>query len=52
MSSRMELGVDNWRWAGIPIYIRTGKRLPLRATEVTMVFQRPPHLPFAGRLSP
>ncbi len=47
----MRLGVDNWRWAGVPIYIRTGKRLPQRATEISMVFQRPPHLPFAGRLS-
>ncbi len=45
------LYVDNWRWAGVPIYIRTGKRLQKRITEVSMVFQRPPHLPFAGRLS-
>jgi glucose-6-phosphate 1-dehydrogenase len=47
----MRLDVDNWRWAGVPIYIRTGKRLPHRATAVSMVFQRPPHLPFAGKLS-
>ncbi|HWD24816.1 MAG TPA: glucose-6-phosphate dehydrogenase [Acidimicrobiales bacterium] len=47
----MRLGVDNWRWAGVPIFIRTGKRLPKRATEISIVFQRPPHLPFAGRLS-
>jgi glucose-6-phosphate 1-dehydrogenase len=47
----MRLNVDNWRWAGVPIYVRTGKRLPRRATEVSMVFQRPPHLPFAGKLS-
>jgi glucose-6-phosphate 1-dehydrogenase len=47
----MQLQVDNWRWAGVPIFIRTGKRLAQRATEVTMVFQRPPHLPFAGALA-
>jgi glucose-6-phosphate 1-dehydrogenase len=47
----MRFAVDNWRWAGVPIFIRTGKRLPRRATEVSMVFQRPPHLPFAGTLS-
>lgn len=45
------LYVDNWRWAGVPMYVRTGKRLAKRITEVSMVFQRPPHLPFAGRLS-
>jgi glucose-6-phosphate 1-dehydrogenase len=46
----MRLSVDNWRWAGVPVYIRTGKRLAKRSTEVVMVFQRPPHLPFAGKL--
>lgn len=46
----MRLSVDNWRWAGIPVYLRTGKRLTKRATEVTMVFQRAPHLPFSGKL--
>ena len=43
--------VDNWRWAGVPIFVRTGKRLRHRQTEVRMVFQRPPHLPFAGKLA-
>ena len=47
----MKLAVDNWRWAGVPIYIRTGKRLPKRATEVTMQFQRVPHLAFGGALT-
>jgi glucose-6-phosphate 1-dehydrogenase len=46
----MRLSVDNWRWAGVPLFIRTGKRLAKRSTEVVMVFQRPPHLPFAGKL--
>jgi glucose-6-phosphate 1-dehydrogenase len=45
------LAVDNWRWAGVPIFIRTGKRLAKRSTEFSMFFQRPPHLPFAGALS-
>ena len=35
--------MDNWRWAGVPFYIRTGKRLPKRITEVVLQFQRPPH---------
>jgi len=47
----MRLSVDNWRWAGVPVFIRTGKRLAKRSTEVVMVFQRPPHLPFAGKLT-
>jgi glucose-6-phosphate 1-dehydrogenase len=47
----MRLRIDNWRWAGVPVYVRTGKRLAKRATEVTMAFQPVPHLPFAGQLS-
>jgi glucose-6-phosphate 1-dehydrogenase len=42
----MRLEVDNWRWAGVPIYIRTGKRLPKRVTEVALQFQKVPHLAF------
>jgi glucose-6-phosphate 1-dehydrogenase len=42
----MRLHVNNWRWAGVPIYIRTGKRLPKRVTEVVITFQGVPHLPF------
>jgi glucose-6-phosphate 1-dehydrogenase len=38
--------IDNWRWAGVPFYIRTGKQLPARATEVALEFKRVPHLPF------
>ena len=44
----MRLHVDNWRWAGVPVYIRTGKRLPKRVTEVAMQFQRVPHLAFSA----
>ncbi|HEU5063686.1 MAG TPA: glucose-6-phosphate dehydrogenase, partial [Solirubrobacterales bacterium] len=38
----LELEIDNWRWSGVPIFIRTGKRLPVKASEVTVVFKRPP----------
>jgi glucose-6-phosphate 1-dehydrogenase len=44
----MRLDVDNWRWAGVPIYVRTGKRLPKRVTEVALQFRPAPHLPFAA----
>ncbi len=42
------LGIDNRRWAGVPFYLRTGKRLARRVTEVAIVFKRAPHLPFAA----
>jgi len=41
------LHVDNRRWAGVPFYLRTGKRLGRRVTEVAVVFKRAPHLPFS-----
>ena len=44
----MRLHVDNWRWAGVPFYVRTGKRLAARATEVVLQFHEVPHLPFAA----
>ncbi|MFQ5798864.1 MAG: glucose-6-phosphate dehydrogenase [Bacteroidota bacterium] len=42
----LKLVVENWRWAGVPFYIRTGKRLPKRVTEIAVVFKRTPHLIF------
>ena len=42
----LKLLVDNWRWAGVPIYARTGKRLPKRVTEVALQFKAVPHLAF------
>ncbi|HEY6414930.1 MAG TPA: glucose-6-phosphate dehydrogenase, partial [Acidimicrobiales bacterium] len=42
----LRLLVDNWRWAGVPFYLRTGKRLPKRVSEVAIQFHDPPHLPF------
>ncbi|CAA9262371.1 MAG: Glucose-6-phosphate 1-dehydrogenase [uncultured Acidimicrobiales bacterium] len=47
----MRLRVDNWRWAGVPFYVRTGKRLPKRLTEVAMQFREVPHLPFPAGLA-
>jgi glucose-6-phosphate 1-dehydrogenase len=44
IAAKME--IDNWRWAGTPFYIRTGKRMPKRVTEVAVQFKRVPHLPF------
>jgi glucose-6-phosphate 1-dehydrogenase len=45
-SVAMRLDVDNWRWAGSPFYIRTGKRLPRRVTEIAVQFKQPPHQAF------
>ena len=39
----LKLFIENWRWAGVPFYIRTGKSLPKRSTEVTIQFKRVPH---------
>ncbi len=38
----IRLTLDNWRWAGVPFYLRTGKRLPKRATEIAIQFKKPP----------
>ncbi|MTD13758.1 glucose-6-phosphate dehydrogenase [Nakamurella sp. YIM 132087] len=43
----VKLLVDNRRWAGVPFYLRTGKRLGKRVTEIAVIFKRAPHLPFA-----
>jgi glucose-6-phosphate 1-dehydrogenase len=42
----LRLEIDNWRWAGVPFFIRTGKRLPVTQTELRLVFRRPPRLGF------
>jgi glucose-6-phosphate 1-dehydrogenase len=44
----LRLTIDTRRWAGVPFYLRTGKRLPSRMTEIAVLFQRAPHLPFAA----
>jgi glucose-6-phosphate 1-dehydrogenase len=43
-----KLLIENWRWAGVPFYLRTGKRLPKRVTEIAIEFKRPPYLLFRG----
>jgi glucose-6-phosphate 1-dehydrogenase len=40
--------VDNWRWAGVPFYVRTGKRMPKRVTDIAIQFNSAPHLLFQG----
>ncbi|MFN2488308.1 MAG: glucose-6-phosphate dehydrogenase [Actinomycetota bacterium] len=41
-----KLLIDDWRWAGVPFYLRTGKKLPAQVTEIAIQFQRVPHLLF------
>ena len=50
----LRLEVDNWRWAGVPFFIRTGKRMPIHQTELRLVFKHPPRLHFipSGRRRP
>ncbi len=47
----LRLRVENWRWAGVPVYVRTGKRLPARVTEVALQFHSVPFLAFDGGLA-
>jgi len=42
----LRLEIDNWRWAGVPFYLRTGKRLPRRVTEIAIQFRRSPFVLF------
>jgi glucose-6-phosphate 1-dehydrogenase len=42
----LRLEIDNWRWSGVPFFIRTGKDLPVTQTELRLVFKRPPRLGF------
>ena len=43
----LRLEIDNWRWSGVPFFLRTGKCLPVTQTELRVVFRRPPRLGFA-----
>ena len=45
----LRLYIDSWRWAGVPFYLRSGKRLPKRVTEIAIVFKEAPHLLFGRR---
>jgi glucose-6-phosphate 1-dehydrogenase len=42
----LKLFIDNWRWQGVPFYLRSGKALPTKSTDIRIQFQRPPHLMF------
>ncbi len=43
----LRLEIENWRWSGVPFFIRTGKRMPVTQTELRLVFRHPPRLGFA-----
>jgi glucose-6-phosphate 1-dehydrogenase len=45
----MRLLIDNWRWAGVPFYLRTGKRLAKRTTEIMIQFKQAPHIVFRDK---
>lgn len=45
----LKLNIDNWRWDGVPIYVRAGKRLPKRITEIAIYFKKAPAALFRGR---
>jgi glucose-6-phosphate 1-dehydrogenase len=48
----LRLEIENWRWSGVPFFIRTGKRLPVTQTELRLVFKRPPRIGLArGRVA-
>ncbi len=48
----IELFIDTWRWADVPFYLRTGKNLPLNASEVRIQFRAPPRVLFAAQCGP
>jgi glucose-6-phosphate 1-dehydrogenase len=48
----LRLVVENWRWDGVPFYLRAGKELPVDSTEVRVIFREPPRLGIGGRISP
>src|SRR5439155_2246372 len=47
----LELFIDSWRWASVPFYLRSGKRLAKRVTEVTVHFRQVPHIVFGDNLN-
>ena len=48
----LKLSIENWRWSGVPFFIRTGKLLPVTQTELRVVFKRSPRLGFAPKNAP
>lgn len=45
----MKIGIDNWRWSGVPFYIRTGKQMPTKVTEIVVHFRNTPHQMFRNQ---
>jgi glucose-6-phosphate 1-dehydrogenase len=48
----LELEIDNWRWSGVPFFIRAGKCMPVKETEINVIFKRPPRLGVGPRSRP
>jgi glucose-6-phosphate 1-dehydrogenase len=48
----LRLEIDNWRWSGVPFFIRAGKELPVRVTEVRIIFKPPPRMVFVPHTPP
>lgn len=48
----LRVGIENWRWAGVPFLLRTGKRLPERSSKIVVSFKCPPHLAFKRSMVP
>ncbi len=48
----LKLGIENWRWAGVPFYLRTGKRMPTKVSEVVVQFKSPPHMSLPADAGP
>jgi glucose-6-phosphate 1-dehydrogenase len=48
----LKLGIENWRWAGVPFYLRAGKRMAKRETEIAIEFKQPPQLLFKNQTGP
>jgi glucose-6-phosphate 1-dehydrogenase len=44
----IRLGIDNWRWQGVPFYLRSGKVMSCRTSQIVIQFRKPPHMVFAG----
>lgn len=42
----VQLGIESWRWAGVPFFVRTGKSLKAKASEIVVYYKTPPHIPF------
>ena len=48
----LKLWIDNWRWSGVPFFIRAGKAMAEKVTEVRIIFKRPPRVAFAANVAP